>query len=111
MSLIDILKDDFISFFGAQKVIDEHAHIVQYSIITSGLEHIVYIDPNDNLICLTVTSPSGTAINMILHNITNIRCERTEPTVKFYFYQGARPEPIAEMMVQPTIFIVVDVQS
>lgn len=113
MSLANIIKQDFLAYF-KEKIIDSHEAIVEYSIVSSdGLVHTIYIDPRDNLVGLSVTAPgdTGTAVNIMLYNITNIRCVREDMTVKFYFYQGSRPDAIAEMMVDPSIYINVDVQS
>jgi hypothetical protein len=112
MSLINIIQDDFIAHFDTATVVDEHANVVQYSLTSpEGLIHTVYIDPRTHLVSLSVAASDGSGMNTILYNITNIRCERKDKQVKFYFYQGARPEPIAEFMVEPSIFVTVDVQS
>jgi hypothetical protein len=69
------------------------------------------VDHHNDLIGLSLTTPMGTAINVVLYNITSAPCKREDGTVKFYFYQGSRPDPIAEMMVEPSVYINVDVQS
>jgi len=112
MSLANIIKDDFLQYFDSHEVIDAQANVVQYSLkAPDGFIHTVYIDPRTHLVSLSVASSSGYGMNAVLHNITNIRCEKTDQIVKFYFYQGARPEPIAEFMVEPSIFVTVEVQS
>jgi len=112
MSLVNILKDDFLAYFDTETVIDANAQIVQYNVTSpDGLVYTVYIEPSINLVGLGMKAPDGTIIDIILHNITNIRCEKKDGTAKFYFYQGSRPEPITQMMVDPSIYIVADVQS
>ncbi len=111
MSLVNIIQDDFLAFFDKAEVIDVQAGVVEYSLTSpDGLISTVYIDPRTDLVSLSVASQAGPGMNAVLYNITSIKCIRGEQ-VKFYFYQGSRPEPIAEMMVQPTIFTTVDVQS
>ena len=112
MSLVNIIQDDFLKYFDAAQVVDEHANVVQYTLTSpEGLIHTVYIDPRTNLVSINVASSNNVGMNAILYNVTSIRCERTEKNVIFYFYQGARPEPIAQMMVEPSIFTTVEVQS
>ena len=107
---INIQKDEILAYF-IEKSSDPHAGIVIYGTESSDSVVQIYIDHQNDLVGLSLTTPLGTAINVILYNITSVPCKREDSTVKFYFYQGARPDPIAEMMVSPSIYINVDVQS
>lgn len=112
MSLVNILKDEFLAYFDTETVIDAEAQIVQYNVTSpEGLALTVYIEPGVNLVGLGMKAPGGTTIDIILHNITNIRCERKDGTTTFFFYQGARPQPIAAFEVEPSLYIVADIQS
>jgi|GEM_PF-5819454 hypothetical protein len=107
---INIHKEDLLAYF-TEKNSDPHAGIVIYALESSDGELQIYVDHHNDLIGLSLTTPMGTAINVVLYNITSAPCKREDGTVKFYFYQGSRPDPIAEMMVEPSVYINVDVQS
>jgi hypothetical protein len=107
---INIEKEDLLTYF-VEKSSDPHAGIVIYALESSDSVLQLYVDHQNDLIGLSLTTPAGTAINVVLYNITSAPCKREEGTIKFYFYQGSRPDPIAEMMVDPSVYINVDVQS
>lgn len=106
MTLANIIRDDFLSLFDTERIIDSHAHVVQYSITSAdGLVHKVYIDPSTQLVGLTMSAPAGSAMNITINKIVKITCHRDEPVAKFCFYQEDRAEPIAEFVVKPSIYI------
>lgn len=107
---INIPKEDLLAYF-TEKSSDPHAGIVIYGLESPDGELQIYVDHQNDLVGLSLTTPMGTAINVVLYNITSAPCKREDGTVKFYFYQGSRPDPIAEIMVDPSVYINVDVQS
>lgn len=107
---INIHKEDLLAYF-TEKSSDVHAGIIIYGLEASDSVVQLYVDHQNDLIGLSLTTPMGTAINVVLYNITSAPCKREDGTVKFYFYQGSRPDPIAEMMIEPSVYINVDVQS
>jgi len=99
-------KEEIHSLFDTQRIIDAKTDIVQYCIGTQdGLMHFVYIEPMINFVGLSVSAPNGTLVNIALHHIVKIECEKKEAVVKLCFYQESKNKPIATFMVKPNIAI------
>lgn len=102
-------KSDFLEFFGNERIIDEKANTILYSVISQeGLTFTVYVDPQAQFVGLNMTSQGGALMGIGLHKIIRITLERKEPVVKFCFHQESQPEPIASFMIKPSIAIYAD---
>ncbi len=104
---------DFLENFDIEHVIDEEAGIYSYDVTSKeGFTLHVYMITCEDTVCFTLSSKEGlTLVDLGLHNITSIVCDKSKPgIVRFLFYQADKKVPIVTAFIKPTIALSFDIE-